>query len=1364
MVFCCIAIVGIAIIYFCVLWLRQILSGPRADGLVSSLPVPPRALTGKGALPVYGHTALFMNHAGDMVLDQSFDPDRRQIRWFPNWSFWGCNRKLGDCFSVFIWGQWRVAVKGPENAKRLLESQELLDSWPWTPPTTLLGRSCFGFLEKEEREALRRLIGRCLGHNQVQKYANDFAVAAELCLNEIIARHLKKSVAQRRLKSKQRQQLVHSKQKNLNDSLSDDHMDACNSSFRSENRLETNSAASSLGSRSRKQEQTTTIHDSDVQSSSEDYQEDDDHLDDMFLSGKKDEPRVYKLKWSALRSYTLDLMNGPVLNLDLWRNHDHAQNHVRAENSSKRHHYENSSHEFTKSIMAITKKDASQTSSLGESSTSSSANSNSAPIVNSSSQNRSRTRKKSANVPHREQMLLWMERMKNGVDVIKITFGPEWMYIWLLNEYGRALNARMKLEAIFQAHVAKIATSVPNIVHREGHTERDVTTQPFPILAAHKNRLRQVEGLWGDATIIPLFDDSTPLKQANRRRSRSAPNVYHSDSSDEDVDQSFLDEERLEDLNIQAERLYRQQQQEYATALKELDLVMPLPSSHPEIEGRVSTLGGVEPVLPTFSSRCHCDSTPNLLVKIEKIKVEKENAYQQDTTAQKSDGYLHIAKTADELQGNVANGTHSANGCEAHVSWVAAQGEESSNDQSCKNRSTGFHHHVAEARPLELMADSYLDAYHRGSDNCDRLMTIFDRDGSNVMILPSSSSSSSSSKNSRKPTGFHSLPDVGEENGGGVPSPQSSLSSSNTNRLSRIFRPAMCSSAMNEEDGDGILITKSSSSLSLSRKRQKPTHHNPILSEMSSSPKDDLNPNLQLEMDSILETTNQTLRPSQSQVLQGSPLQLNCVHSVFDDEGHGKAHAKSGATGPIKPHFSSVANLAEESNRSLASPVEADDTTSTTSTIQMLEEMERGSGYDCNYDRSEEKQQEEMLPDEPVDKKQLQHFSQCSAFFYGKERQRLSTDPMVAVVANSIKRGSNGLSSHQDNGFNIQRNCPRSAAFGNGAETAATPGTPNISSIPNTSSNPFFAKSSNNDQHKIPHRHRPNLRMMPVLERIMRQHDLAGNGISLAVATELSLLIWMMMDAGNAWTAMALSLLSTDHEACILVQEELDALEHEYGRHNLYTPDALNRMKFLDGLIYEAIRLCPPNLGGMKKTSETVEMTTEGVQIPKDTNMFFCRPTDLNFDIRGAIGKKPENLGRRYPSVELHGFLPLHGLEVPLMVLQSKTFLISLLLKFTPSLSLRKNFIRRVGATVRHSFSSLKRRRGNDAMVDLEANHCSAPLEEHSRVEHQFSDSVPVDEAPASGDVSQREAMMMFSKTPFPEPRRVIHLHPRNLG
>jgi hypothetical protein len=41
-----------------------------------------------------------------------------------------------------------------------------------------------------------------------------------------------------------------------------------------------------------------------------------------------------------------------------------------------------------------------------------------------------------------ERMLFWMDRLKRAMCVIKMTFGAEWMYVWALNEYGRAVNGR----------------------------------------------------------------------------------------------------------------------------------------------------------------------------------------------------------------------------------------------------------------------------------------------------------------------------------------------------------------------------------------------------------------------------------------------------------------------------------------------------------------------------------------------------------------------------------------------------------------------------------------------------------------------------------------------------------------------------------------------------------------------------------------------------------------------------------------------------------------------------------------------------------------------------------------------------------
>lgn len=164
---------------------------------------------------------------------------------------------------------------------------------------------------------------------------------------------------------------------------------------------------------------------------------------------------------------------------------------------------------------------------------------------------------------------------------------------------------------------------------------------------------------------------------------------------------------------------------------------------------------------------------------------------------------------------------------------------------------------------------------------------------------------------------------------------------------------------------------------------------------------------------------------------------------------------------------------------------------------------------------------------------------------------------------------------------------------------------------------------------------KPETTKLTVLERLMKQHDIAGNGLSQVVTTDISILLWMMLEVGNAWTAMALTLISADAEALALVQQELDDLEQSYGKAGLFSPSALSRMKYMDALLFEAIRLCPANIGGMKKTTTTIEIKEAGVQIPKDTNIFFCNTTDTTFNIHRACGKKPENLGRLYPSVEL---------------------------------------------------------------------------------------------------------------------------------
>ena len=168
-------------VYWLFLAMRQLFSGPKKDLEVSSLPIPPRALTGNRSKPVWGHTSMFQKHGGDIAL--LFPPEWREIKWLPQrWS-----RPLGDCFSIFIWGQWRVVIKGPERVKRILDSPGLKEGWAWTPPVTLLGKSCLPLLPDDEAAFLKSLLASPLSHTSVMRFAPDFAEVAENLVDDLIA-------------------------------------------------------------------------------------------------------------------------------------------------------------------------------------------------------------------------------------------------------------------------------------------------------------------------------------------------------------------------------------------------------------------------------------------------------------------------------------------------------------------------------------------------------------------------------------------------------------------------------------------------------------------------------------------------------------------------------------------------------------------------------------------------------------------------------------------------------------------------------------------------------------------------------------------------------------------------------------------------------------------------------------------------------------------------------------------------------------------------------------------------------------------------------------------------------------------------
>ena len=281
-----------------------------------------------------------------------------------------------------------------------------------------------------------------------------------------------------------------------------------------------------------------------------------------------------------------------------------------------------------------------------------------------------------------------------------------------------------------------------------------------------------------------------------------------------------------------------------------------------------------------------------------------------------------------------------------------------------------------------------------------------------------------------------------------------------------------------------------------------------------------------------------------------------------------------------------------------------------------------------------------------------------------------------------------------------------------------------------------------------------------ILEHMLQQGDVDGNGLTKAVTTELCILLWLIMDAGNAWTAMVLNLLSLDQNACSQVQQELDHLRRIHGKDGLFTPAVLNQMTILDAVLYEAIRLCPSFLGGMKVTSETVELLDCGIQIPKNTNVVFCQPTDEPFDLSKSIGKKPEELGSTYPNPELNGFLPFKGLEVPLLVLQSKIFLVVLLQRCSPFLSKKRTFIRRIKEVFRSKsdavdFDDLIDDKGDFSSVNAEESSISKKTSSETNFSRGLGELVQL-------ETTQADAMKLFTKIPFPEPRRVINVRERD--
>jgi hypothetical protein len=129
-----------------------------------------------------------------------------------------------------------------------------------------------------------------------------------------------------------------------------------------------------------------------------------------------------------------------------------------------------------------------------------------------------------------------------------------------------------------------------------------------------------------------------------------------------------------------------------------------------------------------------------------------------------------------------------------------------------------------------------------------------------------------------------------------------------------------------------------------------------------------------------------------------------------------------------------------------------------------------------------------------------------------------------------------------------------------------------------------------------------------------------------------------------------------------------------------------------------------------------------------------------------------------------HGFLPLQGLEVPLLVLQCKVFLAVLLQHYSPFVSKKRTFLRRVKAAIDKSIKSGMTRNRSDSPSPM-TPPSGAPLSRSTTpddLEYNPGRSTFGRGGRATSAMVQLEISHLFNKLPFPEPRRGISLRPRD--
>eukprot|EP00538_Stauroneis_constricta_P013039 CAMPEP_0119561644 /NCGR_PEP_ID=MMETSP1352-20130426/18256_1 /TAXON_ID=265584 /ORGANISM="Stauroneis constricta, Strain CCMP1120" /LENGTH=612 /DNA_ID=CAMNT_0007609891 /DNA_START=274 /DNA_END=2112 /DNA_ORIENTATION=- len=368
------------------------------------MPVPPRAITGNKAMPVLGHTKLFLEVGSE--LPTLFPPHWKEWRFMP------CSRAIGDIFSVFLWGKWRVLIHGEDRVNQVLRHANLKQGWAWNEPKPLLGDHCFHFLDHDAETDLRNALAGPLSARNIQRFAPAFEAAAARCLNDI---------------------------SNFNDT-----------------RL-ASAAAVAVAKPSTKRRPSLR------KSLSRHFS------NDSIVT--EDENKPIKLRFDALRSYAFDLIDGPILGLHMYSSQQQQQQQEQFEDE-----YDDD--------------DSSNT--------------------------------KTTTTTKRNMMLLWMSRIKYGLSHIQIYLGANWMQMWRLSAYERAINARTHIHQIISSHVSGVYDCGGGGGHHHCHDEQQPPPIPPPTPITQRRRTRSFSEIDNNDTLrvrlLSSMNHATATTTTKRRQ------------------------------------------------------------------------------------------------------------------------------------------------------------------------------------------------------------------------------------------------------------------------------------------------------------------------------------------------------------------------------------------------------------------------------------------------------------------------------------------------------------------------------------------------------------------------------------------------------------------------------------------------------------------------------------------------------------------------------------------------------------------------------------------------------------------------------------------------------------------------------